>query len=401
MKQKFIVVILTIFIVLPVTGCWSRRELNTLAIAAAIGIDKSDNQYRVSIQIVNPSEISTSKGGSGYQTPVTVYTTSANSLFEAIEKMATVASRKVFLAHLRVVVISEALAREGIGPAIDFLVRDPEIRDEDLYTLIAKGVSAEETLKVLTHLEKIPAMKMFGSLKILDKYWAPTSANKVTDFTFDLIDRYTQPAIAGIEIKGEKGKGNTKDNVESVKPPTRLLIQGTAVFNKDKLIGWLDETESKGFNLITDRVKKAAEHLTCPNGGIMAINILRTKTKITGHIENGEPRIGVELRMVGNVAEVQCDMDLTQPKTIIQVQKAGEEQFLKIIQVALDKAQHEFKSDILGFGEALHRSNPSKWRKIEQNWTEIYPNVPVKVKTVLKLQNIGNMSNSIVRVPEE
>jgi spore germination protein KC len=37
-----------------VTGCWSRHELNDLAIAVGIGIDKTGDQYQVSAQVVYP-----------------------------------------------------------------------------------------------------------------------------------------------------------------------------------------------------------------------------------------------------------------------------------------------------------------------------------------------------------
>ena len=47
------------------TGCWSRRELNDLSIAFALGLDKDDGQYVVTAQIINPGEISPNQGGGG------------------------------------------------------------------------------------------------------------------------------------------------------------------------------------------------------------------------------------------------------------------------------------------------------------------------------------------------
>ena len=42
------------------TGCWNYRELNKLAIATAIAVDKADNGYEVSILLANGKNAQTS-----------------------------------------------------------------------------------------------------------------------------------------------------------------------------------------------------------------------------------------------------------------------------------------------------------------------------------------------------
>ncbi|MBH9787576.1 Ger(x)C family spore germination protein, partial [Clostridioides difficile] len=38
---------------LLLSGCWSKRELNELAIVVALGIDKIDEEYEITVQIVD------------------------------------------------------------------------------------------------------------------------------------------------------------------------------------------------------------------------------------------------------------------------------------------------------------------------------------------------------------
>jgi len=47
--KKFLIIFYSIFLV----GCQNYRELNNSAIVSAIGIDKDDNNYKVSVQIAN------------------------------------------------------------------------------------------------------------------------------------------------------------------------------------------------------------------------------------------------------------------------------------------------------------------------------------------------------------
>src|SRR4051794_14201842 len=138
MSPKHLRLLLAVALLFPLTGCWDKRELNELAISVALGIDKVDGQYQVTAQVVQPGEVAAKKGGNGGSAPVTMYQEKGVTTFEAIRKMTTISPRKIYAAHLRIVVFSEELAREGIGEALDLLSRDYELRT-DYYLLVAKG----------------------------------------------------------------------------------------------------------------------------------------------------------------------------------------------------------------------------------------------------------------------
>lgn len=118
-----------------VSGCWNRRELDTLGIQLGTAIDKVGNQYRVSVQVVIPSELSAKAGGGG-RSPVAMYEATAPTVFEAFRKLTETSSRKIYSAHIRVLIIGESLAREGIANVLDLLSRNPEART-DFYLMIA------------------------------------------------------------------------------------------------------------------------------------------------------------------------------------------------------------------------------------------------------------------------
>src|SRR5690606_19460795 len=112
---------------------------------------------------------------------------------------------------------------------------------EDLFVLIARDGTASDSLKILTHLDKIPAMKMYGALKTLERYWAPIPVVNLSEVIFKLNDGSTSPVMPGVVITGDKSEAGTKKNVDSVESPAYVMFDGTAVFKKDKLVGWLNE----------------------------------------------------------------------------------------------------------------------------------------------------------------
>lgn len=157
--NRNICIVLEFFLLINLlTGCWSSKELNEIAILTGLGIDKTENGYRLSAQVINPGEIA-GKNSSG-RTEVVRYMKSGATIHEAFRKLTTDVPRILYLSHLRIVLFGEDMAREGIGKALDFLSRDHEMRS-DFFLSVAKGATAADILNVTTHEERIPANKLY------------------------------------------------------------------------------------------------------------------------------------------------------------------------------------------------------------------------------------------------
>lgn len=381
------------------TGCWSRRELNDLAISVGMGFDKKEEQIQVTIQIVNPSEVASKRGAPGLTTPVSTFKATSITIFEALRKITKQSPRKVYSSHLRILVISEELAREGIMKILDGISRNHEMRS-DFYIVIAKGTTAENVLNTLTPIEKIPANKMFSTLELSAKFWAPTVEVRLDKLISDLITEGKDPVLTGIEIKGDPSKGDKKSNINQINPNTFLEYSGLAIFKNDKLIGWLNEKESKGYNYITDNVKSTIGQVACPSGGIVALEVVRTKTKVKGVVEKGKPQIVVDVFIEGNVGEVQCKIDLLDPQNIMELEKIAQKDVKGIMEAAIQKAK-KYDVDIFGFGDAIYRSNPKYWNEIKDNWEDQFVDLPVVLKTDVKIRRLGTVSDSLVQKTKE
>ncbi|MGM0880392.1 MAG: Ger(x)C family spore germination protein [Bacillota bacterium] len=398
MARKLFVFICSLLLLFPLSGCWNRRELNELGISVGIGIDKAEKGYRVSVQVVNPGEVAAAKT-SGNRTPVTLYEATGDTIFEAIRKMTTISPRVIYLAHLRVLVFGESLAREGIENPLDHFSRDHEIRT-DFFIVIAKGSTAKDVLKVLTPIEKLPANKLYLSLVASQKVWAPTATVTLDELMTDIISEGKSPVLTAVKVTGGS-KGQSQSNVEKIDPPGRLRYTGLAVFKKDKLIGWLDEKESKGYSYIRNKVTNTVGTLGCPEGGKIAVEVMKSKTKIKGKVNNGKPQIDIEVRLEENVGEVECEIDLTKRKTIEDLEKSAEKKVASIMLDAIHTVQKKFKVDIFGFGEEIHRADPAAWKRLKQNWDEQFTHLDINVKTDVQIRRIGTVSNSFHKKEEE
>ncbi|TKH45143.1 Ger(x)C family spore germination protein [Paenibacillus terrae] len=401
MKRKTAFLFLMLTLVLLLTGCWNRRELNELAIAVGMGIDKQGDQFRVSVQVVDPGEAAAKKG-SGVRAPATLYTEEADTVFEAIRKITTLSPRKMYFSHLRICVIGESIAREGMAKALDLLSRDHQFRT-DFYIVVSKGTSAENTLKIMTPLDPIPANDLFSALETSEKNWSPSMTVTLDELIAALTSKGMQPILTGLRIVGNTEMGESNDNVQKIDPPVRLQYSGLAVFRKDKLIGWLNETESRGYNFILGKVQSSVGFVACPEGGKVVTEIIRTQTAIKGSVNRREPRINVKMQVEANVGEVECQgLDLTKVSTIYEIEKKEEEKIEEIMKSAVRKAQKLYKADIFGFGEAIHRADPKTWNSLKKNWDrEHFVELPVDIKVDFKLRRVGTIGSSFLNDMKE
>ncbi|MFD2671373.1 Ger(x)C family spore germination protein [Marinicrinis sediminis] len=394
MKRSLICLMVTVLLVSALTGCWNRRELNEVAIAMGMSIDAAPhNQYRVAVQVVVPSQVS-SKTRTGEMAQVTTYEATHNSVLECIRQMSTVSPRKIYFSHLRILIIGEKLAKQGVAGALELLSRDQEFRN-DFYVALGKGHPAENFLKVLTPLVHIPAEKLFDSLDNSSKVWAPTVGVPLSDFLYQIIDKGRQPVLTTLEIKGNGDIDMTSENVKNIDTPTVLEYTGLSIFNKEKLIGYMDQVESKGYNYITGNVRNAVGSVPCEDEGHWVIEVLRAKTNIESMLQHGKPAFSVYIAVEANVAELKCKLDLSDPEVISKMEGMVEEHARKTLLESIRKAK-ELKADVFGFGQVLHRQHPKVWKPIASEWDQHFTEVDIAVNFDVTLRRTGTVNRSFM-----
>ena len=382
MGKKIMILALTIALIF--SGCWNRRELNQLAIVLGLGIDREgDGQVRISVQVVKPGEIGgEQKGGGSAGSPSLVLTTEGRTVFDAVRNFIELSGRKMFFSHNQVIIFGEGLARQGLKPVIDWIERDAEPRTE-VPVLIARG-EAENILKLSGVMEKLSAMEIKDSL-LMASLTSKAGPIHYRDFLQSFASGKTGHVAPGIEIVNRSGR-----------PAFR--ITGTAVFKRDKLTGWLNERETRGMLWVKGKVKSAI--IVVPGvgqrKGDIAIEVLKAGARIEAAFEGGKPLITVHIKEEGNIGEVTGFQDTSKPEIIRELQNKQADVIKSEIWASIKKAQKEFKADIFGFAEELHRSDPKSWGQIKEHWEEEFSRMEVRLDVKSIIRRPGQKSRPTV-----
>ncbi len=390
MKWKKLFLAFIIFTNVILNGCMGSKEMNKLAITVSIGIDKASNGYSVTYQILNPKAIASNK--SVNEAPFFLYTESGEDLFEIIRRITTISPRRIYHPHLRMIILSEAIAKEGMEGLLDFLFRDHEFRT-DFYFAVAKGATANEVLRSITPLEPVSGLQMYNSIQASEDAWAPTKSVKIVELVNSLVADGMNPVLSSVELVGQKEKPNSSDALKD-SDVGKIKISSLCIFKRDKLVGYLNEDESKGYNYVTGHVKNTIGFVHLNKKSKITFETIDAKSKITAYMKNGKPAINVEIKLVVNIAGETGRFDVSTEANSEKIGRLIAEKNNKLCKSAIIKAK-EMGSDIFGFGEEVHRTYPKLWKKIKKDWNNEFTKVPVKITVQTRVNGLGENSKSI------
>ncbi len=378
-------------------GCWDRKELNELAIVVAIGLDRSPEGYQATAQVIDPSTMQRKGGGGGgSRSPTILYTDSSETMEEALRKTTKKISRRFNYAHLMILVLSEELAREGINEVMDTSFRSTEARPE-YYVAIARGMSARELMGIMTPFEVIPPLDFSRSLENSHQAWAPTAAISIADVARALKEEGREPVLSGIRIIGDDEKAKEEENVKQPTSLAEYQYHGLGIFKGDKLLGWLNEEDSKAYNYITNGVDVTTAHFECP-GGLLGVNVTQARTKLQPVIVDGKPVMKVQVRLESTIVQSNCEVDLGKVEQLRKLEAAGAERANQILMEGIRTVQQQFGSDIFGFGEAFHKKYPKEWKQWKKDWDHMFSEMEVELTVDYYIRKLGQINRTFRKV---
>lgn len=367
--MKKLIGLLLLFSIL-LSGC-GKIEMNNACIPLSLGGDYRDNQIIISAQLANPS----GPEKSGGNTPqFRVISGSGETFTEAVRNTSLSLSTVPLWSHIQLSLLGENLAKHDITHVVDFLARNRYARKNNLL-LITHKASPEEIMNVKPILESYTTIAIKNILKTQEiqlGIYTPID-------TTELLRRLSTP---GIEVVVPMITIDKKGNKE------QLLLDGMAVFKGTRMIGSLNEMESRGYHLMRHKMITGGLFLVpspLNNDTWITIELSRSQAKIIPQVQGKEIKMKIEITGEGNFYEQSGSGDLFSLDMFKQVEKASEQELSRQIDLCIRKTQ-TLNSDILGWGETVYRSDPETWKAVEADWDQIFPGIPYELEVKFALR---------------
>ncbi|MGE5573678.1 MAG: Ger(x)C family spore germination protein [Bacteroidota bacterium] len=377
------------------TGCWNRREIETVGFVLAAGIDEAreEGKIQLTVLIAKPFAIGAGMGthGTTEEKPFWVVSSTGYTVFEAVRNLLSQSPRRPFWAHNRFIVVGEEFARKGIGDVLDLFRRDGESRLR-VWMVVAKGAKASDLLQTEFEIERMPPEGAKGLLEAARTGLSTVGEDMLNDFLQRLEGEGIDPIATRAEIVPRPQEFDIRGELKREKIGGSLRLTGAAVFRNDRLVGWLNKPETRGFNWITGKVRSGIIVIEKPGeeGKFIGLEILRAKGAFKPEVRDGRVTVTVKVEAEANVGDIQGFIDLLKsPELWASMERRMATVIENEVLAAVAKAQ-ELGSDIFGFGAELNRRDPKKWAgEFRDRWDEEFRDIDVQVEVKAKLRRSG------------
>lgn len=365
--------------VLYFTSDFSLIDIQKTAIIVALGIDKIEDQFEVTVQIAIPQ--ATDQTAANDDSTISTF---GKTVYEAIDNIGTQTGWAPKLAFCDLILFGRSMTEENVMPVVDYIVASRRIQNSAV--LAACEGSAKEILLSVTALDAISAfaiqkillkktlsadnvintdVRRFASTQLSDaktSYIPLIKTKKTDDKGKESGSSSSQMASTGGSSGGsEEDSGSGGENKNVVFDATE-----TAVFVNGKTVCTLSPEETKVFCMIRKPVEESFLIIDAGEGKkLISINGKRSKIGVSF---NEKPTLNLSLTLSAEIIDGAKTPSLTNmtDRTNVSTEElaSASEKVTDILNGMLDKLK-EANADIFGAKENVYKFHHSRYESVK------------------------------------
>lgn len=335
--KKILIIILTLLLC---TGCFDYKEINDLAIINAIGVDYENDEYVITLEILNDQiDKDSSK--------ITSYTKVGHgkNLTSAIENAADKLSKQLIFNHIKLMILSKSIIEEKFENIIDLFLRNTYFR-ENFYVISATKNKPETLLNHTTNDAPIASTAITDTLESI-RYSSNTNVLKKFDEMVEEVITYgIDTCFSNITLK---------DN--------EFIVDGMSIFNNYSYKSNLSNEYVKIYNLLIDNFDRPTYTINYDN---LSFTTAINNGKINAEIKSGT--INVTGNLMGRIIDNDPKYNIRDPKNLERIDNDFTNLLNKKIPEFI-KVLQDNNSDILGITKNYYKKTRTKnkdyWLKLD------------------------------------
>ncbi|MEW6045996.1 MAG: Ger(x)C family spore germination protein [Bacillota bacterium] len=394
---RFVLIAQLSLLAVATAGCWDRVEVNDLGIVTGMALDKAGpRSLKLTVALAIPSRIRPpgSPGGGGPQLPpTTTRAAQGRTVMEAIDLMQEKIERRLFWAHNAVILIGEDLAYEGVTQIVDFFSRHRQPRLRAVVSVVqGKAADVLATMPAIDlvtprAIREIEALRtgVITNVRDLANMLSSEGVEPITARVQVVRSGATEPGMLGLS----EGSGGGANPLVRSDPP-QPAITGAAVFKGDRLVGYLDNADARGVLWVRSQLRRAVTTVTLGRPGrYVSFELVRVSSQLRPRFEGERIIMEVKVSSEQDLNENAAVVDTGDPEVLKLLEEELSESIAQRIRLSALKVQKELRADVLGFGEAVRRADPRRWKQLKARWDEIFPEVELDVDVRAAIRRTG------------
>ncbi len=346
--MKRLIPLLIIFCIFT-TSCSSMHEVDDFAYVIALGVDISeDGDYLFTYSFANSLSIGGGGGeeGGGGKSPsnsLLNITVKAKDVFEGINILNTNISKMVEMSHLKLIVFSKEIAKNGLGNHLDDFVLDMSVRPRIM--LAISDISPNK------YLDNLKMSFEVNPEKYLNDIFTDKSSPLVTRCT--LFDFYNHTYLSNVIPLV------TVDSVEE-----KSVISGICIFKKDKLKAVYTGYEPVYHNILKGNLKNTNYVLSTGENTVVYELTQENRPKVKVDTSSKNPVIRIEIPLDCRIKSRTSDN--------LNFKELLEKDLTHKTKEYLYKSAKTLETDVMRYEKIAKRKFLTTKKFNEYNWEENY-----------------------------
>ncbi|ANS74239.1 hypothetical protein AWM70_06290 [Paenibacillus yonginensis] len=356
--------------VILLTGCWSKAELNEGLFIDGIYLDKGQKEGEVQLS-VSTFITAKLKEGEASGEPFAVITKSGDNIPDAFSSIQKDLTRQIDFSHVQIVLVSEEYAKLGLGEMFDWFKREPGI-ELNTYILSVEG-KAKDIAQMTPITEQLPA-DVFKRFSVQNYMLNSTVKQCLIASESGMGFAMTALKYGDKKVASENGETERWAGIKGVDVFGDRALKGELNIDQGRAISWgLGKFRHQVYTVNWDEGRSKASVL---------LTRLRAKLIYKGEDEDG-PLFKIVLKGRGNLrSSVESNaiiLALLEKKVIKDMEKA----------LANTK---EWGADVLNLGMLMEWNSPKQWESCKDWWAEVYRSkAKFEIGANIAITNQGSM----------
>jgi len=340
--KKAVAIVLLIFHLLMLSGCWGEKLVQAQTFVTGLGFDFKDNQYIVTFQALNFSNIAKQEGGSLVEAPpVLIGQATGSSIQLALNKLEQEAPLPLYLGHVISIVLSKNIIEKQLKNVNAFISQKSLLR----YNTWLFGT--EEDIKDIFSSESFFNLPTLYTVLDLPQLQQDRKNLIISNIRYlDYISRYNEPVgtilIPSLAMNEENYEEDVKKKIAYVNGAYILLDKKYSGFvTSGDLIGvrWLEQ-KNDVINISFEKEK-------------LNLDVSKSKSKIKV-LNEKEPQYKIKINAVAIVEQNENSLGTK------KIQKLIEDKIKDDLNVTLTKST-DIDADLLNITERAFRYHSKQW----------------------------------------
>ena len=381
----------TLILLLPLlllSGCYNYQEMNDLGIITATEINKENDEFKITVQVVNPKK--QSDASSSNQPAFISYTSTGKTIHEAYRNLIQKISRKIYAMHMQVLIIKDNLAKENLSEMLDFYFRNVEVRKEFYVLIDTTENNNDKLLEILTPLTNLSSQNILNTLESDNKYISISNLITFNDLMDTYLDEHKELVLPTIYIKGNEQIGDEETNIEKTSSDSDLHLGNLAIFKDEKMLGILSREESITVNLIKGEAKEMLITFNCNENKFASSKVILDKPKI--EIDIKKLQVNIIIKGNADLTEYTCNDNLNNAKVIKEINNKLNKHYVDIINNSIKNINKKYNSDVYGFRNMIYKKDYKYYNQIKDDYyNKVFNNLNFNIKSDINLITKGNL----------